>query len=386
MNALAGFQLIKQQLASFALVAGGNNVVKLRDLMTQADGRIAHLVGFLIEVAMSPTYTATPTQAGLRNVLNLIEFFDGRQIRTRATGNSLRQHNRLENGWQVGGDPKIAAAMSTNPRYLRTYLGVGPARFAGSPSDFALCNALLMNGELRINVGQLTDLSADTTALTGTIIVTALIAPLDEVRVPPFYERQTYQITSDDRLGGKGLYSTIGVSKSSAYGAFAAGEYGAALLETGTFSVVPNVNPSILGAAFNFEMGNGAIGGVQAEPINATHDTNQRDPDYSGVTATLAGIADLQPLLFCQPGCRISKVAARVDNAMRIKSSGTVTSGLLAHVGRFLPQGPDVIDALKAEVERNLNISTKARPKTLSKDDYKGPYLAYMPWALKVAR
>ena len=150
--------------------------------------------------------------------------------------------------------------------------------------------------------------------------------------------------------------------------------------------MVPTVNASVLGALFNHEMGNGAIGGVQAEPINATHDTNQRDPDYSASTALLAGVADLQPLIYCPPGCRISKVAARVDNALRIKSSGSVTSGLLAHVGRFLPQGPDVIAALKAEAERNLNIATKARPKTLSKDDYQGPYTAFMPWALKVAR
>jgi hypothetical protein len=380
------FQTVKQQMASIAIVAGGNNVVKLRDLATQLDGRFAHLVGFEIEVALTPAYTTTPTQVGLRNVLNLIEFFDGRQIRTRATGNSLRQHNRLEFGKQVGGDPKIAAAMTGNPRYLRMWLGVGPAAFAGSPSDFALCNALLMNGELRINIGQLTDISADCTAISGTIIVTAVHALLDEVRLPPFYERQTYQITSDDRLGGKGLYASVGVSKSTAYGAFAAGEYGTALLETGTFSVVPNVNASILASLFNHEMANGAVGGVQGEPINATHDTNQRDPDYSGVTALLAGIADLQPLLFCAPGCRISKIAARVDNAMRIKSSGSVTSGLLAHVGRFLPQAPDVIDALQQEVERQLNISTTARPKTISKSDYKGPYVAYMPWALKVKR
>lgn len=380
------FQTVKQQLASIAIVAGGNNVVKLRDLTTQIDGRIAHLIGFEIEVAMTPAYTTTPTQVGLRNVLSLIEFFDGRQIRTRATGNSLRQHNRLEFGIQSGGDPKVAAAMTGNPRYLRQWLGVGPAKFAGSPSDFAMCNALLMNGELRLTVGQLTDLSADTTALTGTIIVTAVHVLLDEVRLPPFYERQTYQVTSDDRLGGKGLYAYLGVSKSSAYGAFAAGEYGTALVETGTFPVVPNINPSILAALFNHEMGNGAVGGVQGEPINATHDTNQRDPDYSGVTALLAGIADLQPLLACPPGTRISKIAARVDNALRIKSSGSVTSGLLAHVGRFLPQGPDVVDALVKEVERQLNISTKPRPKTLSKDDYKGPYVAYMPWALKIAR
>lgn len=386
MNALLGFQTIKQQLATIAIAAGGTGTVKLRDLMTQIDGRFAHLLGFILEVRATPTYTATPTQVGLRNILSLIEFFDGRQIRTRATGNSLRQHNRLEHGWQVGGDAKIAAAMSGNPRYFRMWLGCGPARFAGGTSDFALPSCLLMNGELRFGFGALTDVSADTTALTGDLIVTAVLAPMDEIRVPSFFERQTYQITSDDRIGGKALLAFLGLSKSVAYGAFAAGEVGSVLVETGTYSAVPNIAASVLGAGFNIEMGNGAVGGVQAEPVNATHDTNQRDPDYSGVTALLAGVADLQPILTCEPGCRISKVAARVDNAARIKTSGSVTSGLLAHVGRFLPQGPDVIDALQQEAERALNVKTKANPKTLSKADYRGPYLAYMPWALKVAR
>jgi hypothetical protein len=381
-----GFQLIHQQLASFSIAASAPFTVKLRDLATQMDGRIAHLAGFLIEVALTATYTTTPTQVGLQKLLSNIEFFDGRQVRFRGNGNDLRQFERLENGTVIGGDAKVAASMSTNPRYFSRFLSMGPAKFQGNPSDYVIPTCLLSNGELRLQCGALLDLSADTTAMSGTIIVTALLVPLDEIRLPPFYERQTYTLTSDDRLGGKGLYAFLGASKSTSYDAFAAGEVGSVLVETGTFPIVPTVNGSLLGRAFNASMFNGPIGGVQAEPINATHDTNQREPDYSGVTALLAGIANLQPYLWCEPGCRISKIAARVDNSMRIKTSGTVTTGLRMHVGRFLPQGPDVIDAMQAEAERQLNVRGKLKIKTLSKGEYQGPYAAYMPWSVKVAR
>jgi len=377
-------QFVHQQLGTFTIAANALCVAKLRDLMTQIDGRIAHLAGFIIECAPTATYTTTPTQAGIQQLLSSIEFHDGRQVRFRGNGNDLRQHERLENGSSLGGEPTIATSGSTYPRYFSRFLSCGPLRFAGNPSDFVIPTALLMNGELRISVGALTAMSADVTALSGSIIVTALLVPLDEIRIPPFYERATYTMTSDDRLGGKGLYAFVGASKSSTYDAFTSGTVGAVLLETGTFPVVSNVNASILGRAFNSEMGNGAVGGVQAEPLDTTYDATQRAPNYAAATALLAGIADLQPMLWCPPGCQISKVAARVDNAMRVKTSGTVTTGLRVHVGRFLPQGPDVIDALKSEAERNLNVRGALKIKTLSKDAYRGPAAAYMPWAVKV--
>lgn len=381
---LTGFQPVMQQLASFTLSAGQNYVAKLRDLMTQIDGRFAHVAGFLIEVAATPAYTTTPTNVGLHKILSNIEFFDGRQVRFRGGGNDLRQFERLENGTPIGSDPKIAAAMTGNPRYFARYMSVGPSRFQGNPSDFVLPTCLLMNGELRIQSGALADVSADTTTLTGTIIITAVLVPLDEIRIPPFYERQTYTMNSDDRLSGKGLYAFVGASKSGSYDNFAAGEVGTVLAETGTFPLVPTINASVLGRLFNSQMLTGQFGGVQAEPLNATHDTNQRAPDYSGVTALVAQVADLQPYIWSQPGCRISKVAGRVDNAMRLKTSGSVLSGLRVHVGRFLAQGPDVIDGLKQEAERQLNVRGTVKIKTLSKQAYSGPYAAFMPWAVKV--
>ncbi len=376
------FQPVHQQLASFSIAAGANFTAKLRDLYTQIDGRIGHLAGFLIEVALTPTFTTSPTQAGTNKILSLVEFFDGRQIRFRGTGNDLRQFERLEHGGELSAQPGLAA--TGNPRYFSRYLPVGPDRFSGAPSDFLIPSALLMNGELRVQCGALTDVSADTTAVSGTIIVTAVIIPLDEIRIPPFYERQTYTLNSDDRISGKGLYAFVGISKSSAYDAFIAADLSNILVETGTFAVVNTVNASVLSRMFNVQMGGQQVGGVQGEPLNATYDAAQRAINQAGATALIAGIADLQPALWCMPGTRITKIAARVDNAMRIKSPGTITSGLKVHVSRFLPQGPDVINAMQAECERQLNVRGKLKIKTISKDAYSGPHAAYMPWAVSL--
>lgn len=384
----SSYQTIQKQVASFSISGASNQFThRCRDLDLFIDGQPAHLIGYTLSVSLTPTYTTTPTLVGLmKGTFANVQFYDGRQIRLNCNGMELRNFERLEYGRLVNPDPKQAAAMSGNPRYFARHIPIGLPLFQGNPSDFAIAVANLQNGELRITTGALTDYSADTTAVVGTIEVIAHLIKLDgEIRIAPIVERQVYSLTPDDRLTAAGLYPFVGMADTSSYGNFAAATLGAFTVEAGTFPMVLGVNAPSLGRAFHAQMASGLLGGVQAEPGHATHDTNQRIPDYTGTTAIAAQGADFQPIVWSAPGCRISKVAANVRSAMRIKWSGSKTSNGLVHVTRILPSSDQLIAGQVREASQVLNVQVRDfNLKTISKKAYNGPLRPFMPYAAKL--
>lgn len=385
----AGYQIVPQQLPTIAIAAGSKSVIKLRDLTAKVDDRVCHLLGFIIEEQLTATYTTTPTTVGLNKLISNLEFFDGSQVRFKGTGNDLRQFERLENGGYGDGEGRIAAATSAQPKFTRRFLSVGPMRMYGAPKDWVLPNVLLDNGELRITQGALTDISADTTVITGNIVVTALSVLLDDLRIPPFYERQTFTVNSDDRITGKGLYAFLGYSKDTNYSAFSAGDIGNVFVDTGTAQVIPTVDSQILTSLYNREFNVGLLNGLQGDPRNGTHDVNQRIVDWSGGTALAAMTADLQAILAMPPGGRITKISSRVDNSLRVKSSGAVTSGLQLHVGRILPQDGGVVGTMVDRALAKLGMKGALRFDLASgKTNPGGKSRArqYLPFAVKLSR
>lgn len=379
------FQTINYPLPSLSWVAGGRTVIRGRDLPATVFGRIAHLKAIHFEFDLDPTYTAVPTVVGHNNVINRLEFFDGQQVRFTGSLNALRMFERLENGGNRVMEA-VTGNASTNNRYWSRMLYMGPPGFAGSPSDFVYPCAALENAEIRVNWGALTDISSDTTAATCSVRVTAVLVLLDEVRIPPFYERtETTLAGADTPITGRALYAYIGLCNSSTYDAFAAGDIATVTVDTGQGQLVPATDARALSKLYNQEHGRGSLDGLAGDPNNATYDVNDRIVNLGTPTALAAQAFDLQPVVWCPPGTRITKVAGAVESSLRLRWSGANGSGTMALVGRILAQPPTAVAAIAERARRVLGAQGgNIKVKTLSKDSYNGPAVEFMPYSYKL--
>lgn len=387
------YQTFKKLLRSFAVTqadVGTTLRAPLDELITKYQGdRVLHVTRFIVEAAITPTYTTAPTEIGHASFFAQVRVYDGKKLRTQLSGNALRQAARVEYGRYPVPEP-ILGNGSTNPRYMHRDLWFGPPNFLGSPSDFMIPAAFLAEngGTVEIDLCQLTDMSADCTAFSATIYVTAEYAIADEVNLPPFFERRTQIMTNDDKIKGRALYAYLAFSRSSAYGNFAAGELGAWTVEgTEAMPLMTALNSSALSRAFNSEKGASELGGIQGEPRNATYDVNLRRVNGTTPTALTALQADLQPVIWYPNEMRSTKIIAAIPDTLLVRTSGTISSGLVAHIGRFLPQDPltdrsQMADLVAKKMGKPVNIGFK----TLSKDQYKGPYQEYMPWKGKLGK
>lgn len=380
-----GFQLVPFVLRQPTYTASGNDVVTLESLPETSLGRIAHLAGISFDCILTPTLTTPPTLVTqLNSFVNRLEFNDGQQPRFQGSFNVMRNFEILENGRLRTPDPDAGGASAT-PVYVRRYLPIGPWCLAGNPSDFLLPCAALKGGRLEFNFGALTDYSADTTAISLTMRITAWLAFLDkEVRVPPFYERNTYQVSNADAsLPGRALYVVGGLQDALLPAAITAGDFNSIIVSTGS-GELPSVTAQSYEAAFHAQMDSGHLTQAHGEPAAATDD-NPKIVNAGTPTALVGALANIQPWAWSPKGTRISKLALMAESALRVRwPAGTQATGTILY-GRLLAQSPEARAALAARALQKLGMrDTKAKVKTLSKEEYKGPRDEFMPMAVKV--
>lgn len=376
------FQLYPYTLPSQTYSAGTNGTQTLRDLPKQLFGRLAHLAKITFSVVVTPTYTTAPTVVGNNNVFTGVDFWDGSVMRFQGGFNHIRAHERINHGKirLTDGDTDIASASA---RYYRRVLHVGPPQFEGSPSDWLIPTGCLENGELRYRHGALTDLSADTTAATGTVRVVAHLALLDELRIPPCYTFTNQSLTAADaQLPGRALYTSLGLLNSASFDAFTAGDLGNIRFDLGQGDIVPSVHRADLYASFQDDFATGELSGFNGDP-EAAGDDNIKIVNRGTPTALVAAPNDLQPVVWSPPGARISKLNL-AESVARIRWDGTQSTAV-ALLGRILPQPGTVVAAMVGKALGRLNLQAKnAEVKTLSKDKYNGPYTEFMPWKVRL--
>lgn len=378
----SGFQYIHFPLPSLTYAAGGRSVVRLRELPFEHMGRLVHVVGFHFEIEVDATWTTEPDHVGYNALLSRVELFDGQNVRFSGNGNDMRHFERLECGKLLVPDP-IETTTSTNLAYLERTLYLGPPKMAGFPTDFCFPAAALENGELRIQWGALTDLSADTTANTTTVYVTAICVLLDEIRVPPFYERQVYSLSgADSPIPGQCLAAFGSLANSNAYGAITAGDFNTVTVTTSAGDLVPGMDASTLWKLHQVEMEAGQIGGCAGEPRDGTYDVNTRTVNPDTPTALLAQILDQNPIFWVPPGGRISKLPGIVSSSMRLRWTGANGSGTILHLGRFLAQAPEEVARIAERAARRLNKRGQLKLKMLQ-DGRPGPFVPFLPYAYK---
>jgi len=383
---MKNFQSVLVSLPSLTYAAGGQSVIRLRDLPTRINGRIAHLKALHFAFDVDPTFTTAPTVVGHNAIINRLTFNDGMQIRFSQSGNALRQFERYENGGNRVMEALTSGATTVNRHFHRTFY-LGPPNMAGAPTDFVYPCGALLDGDVTINWGALTDVSADCTALTVTGRVTAELILLDEIRIPPFYERQVYTLSgSDSPITGEALVAFLALANSASWDAFTTGDVASLTVDTGSFSPVQNVDARSVGKLYNASWGNGSLDGIIGD-LEAATDTQERIVNLGTATAFAAQANDLQPVLWIPRGGRISKISAYVASSMRLRWGGANGSGTLALVGRFLPQNASVVDAIARRALSAIGgRAGSAKIKTLEDKAYSGPYTAFMPWAFKLPK
>lgn len=373
------------QLPSQSFSAGGRVNVSLRDLPVSLRGRIPHARSIIFEVDFAPTYTTAPTTVGNNKVVSSVDIWDGRVSRFIGGFNQLRGHERINTGETRLPDADTDLA-STNARYLRRVFHFGPPQMAGwDAHDFVMPTGALQAGELRIQFGALTDVSADTTAITGTVRIFVDLEPLDEVRVPPSYVVQPYSLsTKDNTLPGRALIVSIYGFDSTSYGAFTAGDVGNVSLDLGAGPVISAVLASVLTAKYQDDFGRGEVGVFGGDPRSA-NDDNAKMVNHASPTALAASTADLQPIMWAKPRQKLSKLEL-AETALRLSWDGT-QSTMELQIAKILPQTATVIGNILGPALKAIGREGFAKPpyvKTLSKKLYTGPRSEFMPWTTKV--
>ena len=378
---MKGMPSIRHALRSPVFAVGGNDPVSLEALPTRVFGRIAHLLGFVIDVTVTPSYTTAPTIAGIHSLIKSLVFFDGIGERLNLSGFDIRLMEILENGRRVIPDPPTNNGTG-NAVTFRLVVGLGPPNYAGSPSDFMLPCAALKNGELRFTFGALTDYSADTTALNSVNIrLGALVGALDnEIRVAPAFERRAFNYSTNDALiQGNALYCAVGIAKQN-YAAFAAGDLNEITIDGGQ-GASNSVLASTLEAAAHFDLRAGHVTQLAGEPRNA-NDVDARTINLGTPTAIAPSDRTIQAVCVSPDETRISKILYEATSGLRIKYTGTFTTPRIL-VGRILeqPRASAAAIAARAIAELRLPAPKSAKVKTLSKMAYSGPREAYLPWS-----
>lgn len=380
---MEGFQTIPYPLQSVTFAAGQRANVPLRGLPAELLGRIAHVIGYSFECIINPAFTTAPTVVGQNNVVARLELFDGQQVRFSGSFNDLRMFERLESGSELTAESPTTGTTGQTRSWERTLMN-GPPRLLGAPTDYAFPCASLENGELRFVFGALTDISADCTAMTGTINVTAHIVLMDKLRIPPYLERIPFIASGKDyQIPGKALYGFIGLCNSTSFDAFTVDDIRTVTIDTGKGQIVPGVDAAILYKKYNKEMDRGRVGGLYGDPRAAT-DIGPRDINYGTVTALLNQVADQQPLLSMPVDGRITKIICDVESNLRIRWSGANGAGTVIHVTRYMEQPASVqaVIAMKAlqRLGRQGSVPTVA---TLTGGN-PGPKLQYLPSDVKL--
>ncbi len=330
------------QSEAFPLITGGTWTagadfpVTLQNLPDLLGNAIAHVISFDITLNLTPTYTTAPTNVGHNFAVRQVQLFDGERDWIQQCGfNALRAFERGENRKLLLPDA-ILGNGSTNPRYIRRRLSFGPPGMKWE-DGLMPCSQLNQGGLITLSAGALTDISADCTASTGTYDITANLVGLQELRIPPWYQRIMLPLTNGTPVSQKALYALIMMINSTSYDAFAAGDLGNISLDgvEGGVLLKPTKAQQLTLTA-QADAGNGNFDVPTGDPANATYDVNARQLNLTTPTAFAAQALDLQLAQWLAKDARITKLPANIPSALTVTISGS-NSGTQCLFGRYLP-------------------------------------------------
>lgn len=377
--------LIEEPTLTLAAARAQRNVNLKEKLPPMVRGRVAHSIGFMVELDLDPTFTTAPDQVGNANSLRSVQFTaEGGRLMVQGAGGGfqgpdLRALEAYENsGRLVTPDPDLNGG-STNNFYSTRVLDFGPGGFIGNPSDFAMPNVLMDTAVLSLEAPALTDISADTTA--GTVIqrTFVLMIPLQSIRIPPKVEVRAFSVSGNAlELGERALYLSLFYCDSASHGAIAGGDFNNFTLVDRDGPVFNSVPAEILGRQYAAQNAAGQFGIIQGEP-RAAQDDNYKVVNGATPTALVSPTAAYQAVLWNPDGARINKV--EVEGPIRLTHDGTQATAY-AICRRILPRGEKEATELAIVAFSKLGLKfTGGKVKTQSKQPFRnGRRIEYMPW------
>lgn len=384
---MKNIQTFLYPLRSPTFAANANDTVSLDSIPSTCLSGITHVVGFLFVPRLTPALTTPPTTQVQHNAINarvtinngFSNVFDG-------NFNSARLFEMAENG-QLSSPDADAAANGAILQYAR-YFPLGPTNFAGSPSDFVFPAAAMRNGSISVTWNALTGLSADTTAWNSAVceLYAVCCGIPNEIRVPPAFERQSYAFgTNEILIQGKAFYSTLAMQSGNTLltpTAITAGQVGNVTIDTGR-GTLQTITAQALTQMQYLQFKSGVISELAGEPLSAATDS-PKSVNITTPTALVGSVALCQSLVYSPEDMRISKLMIRSESGLRIRWSGSLTTGMI-HSARILAQSQSARASIAARAVDELGLSIKDfKVKTLSKTPYDGPDADYMPWTVKV--
>lgn len=377
------FQPYAHPLRSPTYSVGGQDAISFEGMPTRIFGRIAHMIGLMIQYSVTGTASTAPTVVGQHSVIRSLVFYDGVNERANLSLFDLRSFEILENGvLQLPDSPIIASA---SPTVVTRYLPLGPQGFEGNPTDFAMPVAALKSGELRLNFGALTDWSADCSALTmNSFTISAILVPIDnELRLPPAFERRSFNYgTTEAMIQGKALYTTVAITKQDNT-VFTTGQLGTVSWDSGS-GQAPTLTTGQLTAIAQYFTLSTHVGQLTGDPVNAGQ-TGLRSVNATTPTALETAPGYMQSVVTSPEDSRITKLIVESTAALRIRWSGSFATPKVL-VGRILEQPLTAYGTIGSRASQALGLQVvTSRVKTLDKTAYRGPRELYMPMAAKVA-
>lgn len=367
------YQPVPVQLRTPTYSVGGSDVVSLANLPGTIDGRIAHLQGILIDIALTPAYTTAPTIQGLHSIISQMTFFDGIMERFVGSLFDLRLHEIAENGGRlIFADCELDGGSNTL-MFVRRYIPIGALNWADEGDGLLPC-AALANAELRMTFGQLTDMSANTTAINSVnISLTALCVPRDgQLLIAPALERRSIAYNSDNPINGEAVYNALFLTATNRSTAFTAGQLATLRYDTGNIAT-PAMFPSTLSAIHALKGFQSPFSQLAGEPRAAT-DQGNKQVNLTTPTA-LQDVAAIQQMIVpASLGQKITKLPYYTPSGCRVTWTGTAAATQYQlHLNRILAQPQAQIARYAAEAARKLGRMPKAgEPRTLSKNPLKG--------------
>lgn len=348
--------------------------------------KVAHVIGFVTEIAATPTFTTAPNQLGFTSAFrSVVMVADGGRTAIDVSGLDLRAIEAYENGGQIVHPlPDLNGGTGTLFTDARS-IDLGPGNFVGNPSDYAMPCALLDTGTLQLEAPALTDISADTTAATVVQRTYAMIIAMDSIRIPPKMELRGYNTGGNTlELGERALYASLLMCSNAAHGLLTNGLIGNITLTDRRGPIFNGINASILGKQFNTQMAPGQFSIIQGEPRGTT-DHNPKMINQATPTAVLAAAASYQPVLWSPNGSRLPKVEA--EGPIKLTWDGSQATAYIV-VRRFIPRGEQEASDLATVAFNKLNLKfTGGRINTQDGQLFIDPNrIEYMPWDFSYAK
>lgn len=373
-------QMIPVPLRSLTFSAGGRDSIDLSVLPPTIQGRIAHVSKITFNVQVAPTFSAgTITPASVQNLVANLAVFDGVRQLFNGSFASLRAFEALEQGGLFAPEPD--SLTTGNTFFFERVFNAGPRLFSAE-EDFLMPAANFRGGRIDVSyAAALTALGSGLTitACTATIQPVAWMVLQDEIRLPPFVERFEGVLNNNQPLTGEALYAFLGAARTSAFGAFTAGDVANATIYAAGFTTAPVV-ANALTRAYQDSMRTGPITPVVGDPGSA-NDTGAKLPNG---TAIQTAASYVQPLIWSPTNTRITKLNYWAQPSLSVQWSGNASS-LYALATRLLPRDAQRGQQYSALAEAALGVKVKAgKIRTDSKAPYNGPRAPYMPLKLEV--